>query len=65
MSRQLNLFTASPAEIRDLMQQTDDVATLRLLAELESAIAAGDDEAQIAAIDRISELLVLQHGVGL
>lgn len=62
---QLNLFTASPAEIRDLMQQTDDVATLRLLADIEAAVLAGDIEAQVEAVDRIADLLVLQQGIGL
>jgi hypothetical protein len=61
----LNLFTASPADIRELMQETADVATLRLLADLEAAASAGDEEARVDAIDGLFDLMTLRHGVGL
>jgi hypothetical protein len=61
----LDLFNASPATVRELMQQTTDVETLRILADLESAISAGDVEEQVDAIDRLGDLLVLQRGIGL
>lgn len=60
-----NLFTASPSEIRELLNEIEDPEMIRTLLDLEAAALAGDEIMRVDAVDQLFELLVLRRGVGL
>lgn len=62
---QPNLFTASPRDIRELLNEVDDPEMIRILLDLEEAALAGDEVARVDVVDRLFDLLVLRRGVGL
>lgn len=62
MTTTVNLFLASPPEVRALMDRTDDPEVLRSLVKLEAAAASGDETERIEAIGELSDL---RRGIGL
>ena len=64
MTAPLDLWSATPADIQNLMSNTTDIETLKALAALEDAALAGDEEARVEAVERLLERVVLEGGGG-
>lgn len=61
----LDLFTATPAQIRALLEDATDPRLRAALEELEVASRLGDEEARVSAVLDIYQRVVLEMGVGL
>lgn len=56
----MNLYF--PADVRALMEMTDDVSVLRDLADLEDALVVGDELAAIEAVEKLY-VFALRNGL--
>lgn len=56
----MNLYF--PADVRALMEMTDDVSVLRNLADLEDALVVGDELAAIEAVEKLY-VFALRNGL--
>lgn len=52
----MDLFRATPAEVLELMQCTNDAHALSALWELHDANRDGDDEAAVEAVGKLADL---------
>ncbi len=58
----MDLFKATPLDIRLLMSDETDPAVLRILARLETAAVNEDELERVTAVGELSDLLVLERG---
>jgi hypothetical protein len=60
----MDLYSLTPFEVRQLMDSETDPDVLRCLVQLEAAAHSDDDLERTEAIGALSDLLVLNRGMG-